>query len=53
MRKQLQVVVLDDGYESYTTEQSILAEIGAALILKPCHNDAMAVAAALVDSDAG
>jgi D-3-phosphoglycerate dehydrogenase len=50
--KRLQVVVLDDGYESYTTEQSILAEIGATVILKPCHNDAAAVAAALVDADA-
>ena len=52
MRKPLHVVVLDDGYESYATEQSILAEIGATLILKPCHNDAAAVAAALVDADA-
>jgi D-3-phosphoglycerate dehydrogenase len=52
MGKPLHVVVLDDGYESYATEQSILAEIGATLILKPCHNDAAAVAAALVDADA-
>ena len=28
MGKPLHVVVLDDGYESYATEQSILAEIG-------------------------
>jgi len=52
MHKPLNVVVLDDGYESYATERAILAEVGAALVLKPCHNDAAAVAAALIDADA-
>ena len=33
-------------------EQAILDEVGAKVVLRPCHNDAAAVAAALVDADA-
>ena len=52
MAEALRVVVLDDGYDSYATEQAILDEVGAKVVLRPCHNDAAAVAAALVDADA-
>ena len=46
------VVILDDGYEDYTTEQTILSEVGAIITLKPCRNDASAVIKALSDADA-
>ena len=52
MSDPFQVVILDDGYENYTTEQAILSEVGAVLTLTPCRNDAALVAAALVDADA-
>ena len=52
MTEALRVVVLDDGYDSYATEQAILAEVGATVVVRPCKNDAAAVAAALVDADA-
>jgi D-3-phosphoglycerate dehydrogenase / 2-oxoglutarate reductase len=46
------VVVLDDGYESYEAERSLLAGAGAELVLRPCRGRAEAVTAAIRDADA-
>jgi len=52
MGAQLRVVILDDGYDSYATEEGILAPLGATIALRPCHNDPLAVASAMADADA-
>lgn len=46
------VVVIDDGYGSYETEQRILARVSADVVIRPCHGDAEQVFAATSDADA-
>jgi D-3-phosphoglycerate dehydrogenase / 2-oxoglutarate reductase len=46
------VVVLDDGYESYEAERSLLAVAGAELVVRACRGNPDAVAAAIQDADA-
>lgn len=49
--EQKKVVAVDDGYESYDQEISLLAEIGASFEVLPCHGDAQRVKAAVSNAD--
>ena len=46
------VVVVDDGYGSYETEQGILESVSADVIVVPCRGDVERVLAATPDADA-
>lgn len=46
------VVAIDDGYDHYDVERSILADVGAEFVLRPCMGDLAAVAEAIRDADA-
>ena len=46
------VVVIDDGYGSYETEQRILADVAADVVVVPCRGDAARVREATLDADA-
>jgi D-3-phosphoglycerate dehydrogenase len=48
----LKVVVIDGGYDSYSIEQEILAQLGAELIVQPCHGSGARVLEAVSDADA-
>lgn len=48
----LRVVVIDGGYDSYATEQEILAPYGARIEVRPCDRDADLVSAAVAGADA-
>lgn len=48
----MRVVIVDDGYDDYEVERTILGRIGALIDLKPCRGDARAVAEAVRDADA-
>lgn len=52
MSEQKQVVIIDDGYETYDVETSILAAVGATVQVTPCHGDAGKVIAATAQADA-
>jgi D-3-phosphoglycerate dehydrogenase len=45
-------VILDDGYDDYDTERTILAPLGVEVALRPCRGDAWRVAEALRDAGA-
>jgi D-3-phosphoglycerate dehydrogenase len=46
------VVILDDGYDSYEAERTVLAPLGAEVLLRPCRGSAKAVRDAIADADA-
>ncbi|CAM2139787.1 C-terminal binding protein [Paraburkholderia tropica] len=46
------VVVIDDGYGSYATEQRILAAVNADVVVLPCRGDAARVREVAADADA-
>ena len=48
----MRVVIIDDGYDHYEAERSILSRIGAGIALRPCKGDPQAVAEAIRDADA-
>lgn len=48
----LRVVVIDGGYDSYSTEQEILSPYGARIEVQPCDRDTQLVLAAVVGADA-
>lgn len=48
----LRVVIIDGGYESYETEERILAPFGAQVVLQPCDRDPQRVIAAVAGADA-
>lgn len=45
-------MIIDDGYDHYEVERSILAGVGAELALTPCRGNAEAVVDAISDADA-
>ncbi|RKP51867.1 C-terminal binding protein [Pararobbsia silviterrae] len=46
------VVIIDDGYGTYETEQRILNAVDADVILEPCRGDVTRVIAAVAEADA-
>lgn len=48
----LRVVVIDGGYDSYTTEEKILSPYGVQLEVRPCDRDPKRVLAAVKEADA-
>jgi len=48
----MRVVIVDDGYDDYDTERSIVAAVGADIALRPCRGEPDAVADAIRDADA-
>ena len=49
---QRRVVVIDPGYDSYASEQAILAPFGADLTVEPCDGDVDRIAGVVADADA-
>ena len=48
----MRVVIIDDGYDHYEIERSVLSQVGAGIVLRPCRGEPQAVAEAIRDADA-